>query len=335
MLFFITLVSGMFLTISSNSWLNAWMGLEINLLSFIPLMSNNDNILMTEASLKYFLVQALASSSLLFIIISKSLTETMFTLLNPSMMSIIITAPLLMKSGVAPLHWWFPSVMEGLSWSNCFILMTIQKIAPLAMISYTIQSNKFMMSIILLSMMIGTIGGYNQVSIRKIMTYSSINHLGWMLTAMMMSESMWLLYMLIYSILSLTVIMIVLPMQISFVNQTYLLNKEMKILKFLFCTTLLSLGGLPPFLGFLPKWMIIQYMMMNWSIVLISIMVILSLITLYYYLRFSYSAFLILSTEMSWSQMEFKSMKLNPICIIMMTFSMLGLIICTSIMNSF
>ena len=59
---------GMFITISSNSWLRAWIGLEFNLLSFIPIISNNKNILTLEASLKYFLIQALVSSTLLFII---------------------------------------------------------------------------------------------------------------------------------------------------------------------------------------------------------------------------------------------------------------------------
>nr|AVN67971.1 NADH dehydrogenase subunit 2 [Neolaxta sp. B107] len=335
MLFLLTLLSGLLITISSNSWLNAWMGLEINLLSFVPLMSNNDNILMTEASLKYFLIQAIASSALLFIIISKSLNESMFTLLNQPLMSIILMVPLLLKSGVAPMHWWFPSVMEGLSWSNCLILMIIQKMAPLLLISYTIQMNNFMMSIILLSMMIGTIGGYNQVSIRKIMAYSSINHLGWMLAAMMMSESMWMLYFIIYSTLSLAVIMIVIPMQISFVNQIHLVNKEMKILKFMLVMTLLSLGGLPPFLGFLPKWFIIQQMMMNWSMIIISIMVILSLITLYYYLRLTYSSFIILSFELSWSHLSFKNEYFNLMSIITTMISTMGLMICMSIMNSF
>nr|WGO57899.1 NADH dehydrogenase subunit 2 [Cyrtonotula longialata] len=334
-LFFITLLSGLLITISSNSWLSAWMGLEINLLSFIPLMSNNDNIFTTEAALKYFLIQALASSALLFIILSKSLIESMFLMSNYSFTSIMISTPLLMKSGAAPMHWWFPSVMEGLSWSNCFILMTIQKIAPLMLISYMINFSIFMTLIILMSVMIGAIGGYNQTSIRKILTYSSINHMGWMLTAMLMGENMWMLYFVIYSLLTLTVIVIITPLQISFVNQTYLINNNNKIMKFLLFSSLLSLGGLPPFLGFLPKWMIIQFMLINWSTTIISIMVISSLITLYYYLRISYSAFIILNEEPSWNFKGNENSKIMIISFFMITISVLGLIISTILINTF
>nr|YP_010946323.1 NADH dehydrogenase subunit 2 [Anisolampra panfilovi]WGO57041.1 NADH dehydrogenase subunit 2 [Anisolampra panfilovi] len=332
-LFMMTLISGMLITISSNSWFSAWMGLEVNLLSFIPLMSNNDNMFSTEAALKYFLIQALASSSLMFIIINKSLIESMFTISNSSLTSIMISTPLLMKSGAAPMHWWFPSVMEGLSWSNCFILMTVQKIAPLMLISYTINFSMFLTSIILMSVMIGAIGGFNQTSIRKILTYSSINHMGWMLTAMILGENMWMFYFLIYSLLTLTIITIIYPLQISFVNQTYLISNENKIMKFLLFSSLLSLGGLPPFLGFMPKWMIIQSMMMNWSMVIISIMVVLSLVTLYYYLRITYSAFIILNAEPSWNYKNNENVKIMIPSFVLVTISLVGLVISTTFMN--
>nr|UBN08892.1 NADH dehydrogenase subunit 2 [Panesthia obtusa] len=334
-LFFTTLIIGMLMTISSNSWIGAWMGLEINLLSFIPLMINNDNIFTTEAALKYFLIQALASSSLLFIILSKSIIESMFSLINSSLTSIIIVSPLLMKSGAAPLHWWFPSVMEGLSWWNCFILMTLQKIAPLILISYSIKFNQFMMLIIMMSILIGTIGGYNQISLRKILTYSSINHMAWMLIAMLMGENLWILYFMIYSLLTLSVMTIVAPLQISFVNQTFFINNETKIIKLMMYSSLLSLGGLPPFLGFLPKWIIIQHMIINWSLTMISMMVIMSLVTLYYYLRISYSSFIILSSEPSWTSTNNESKINSMIAVMMTTISTMGLMILPIFINVF
>nr|WGO57977.1 NADH dehydrogenase subunit 2 [Pseudophoraspis clavellata] len=332
-LFMTTLMSGLLITISSNSWLSAWMGLEINLLSFIPLMTNNDNMLMTEAALKYFLIQALASSSLLFVIISKSMVESMFMILNMPLSSIMISTPLLMKSGAAPMHWWFPSVMEGLSWVNCFILMTLQKMAPLMLMSYTINSNIFLTTIILISVMVGSIGGFNQTSIRKILTYSSINHMGWMLMAMIMGENMWLLYFMIYSLLTLAIITIISPLHVSFINQIFLIKENNKIMKFLLFSSLLSLGGLPPFLGFMPKWMIIQFMIINSSSTMVTIMIILSLITLYYYLRISYSAFIILSTEPSWIQKNNDNMNVLLLSFILMMISVLGLNVSTAFIN--
>nr|YP_010946557.1 NADH dehydrogenase subunit 2 [Jacobsonina aliena]WGO57275.1 NADH dehydrogenase subunit 2 [Jacobsonina aliena] len=327
-LFLTTLISGIMITISSNSWLGAWMGLEINLLSFIPIMSSNENIFTTEASLKYFLVQALASSILLFMIISKTMLEDMFSIFNSTMSSMILMTPLLLKGGAAPFHWWFPSVMEGLNWTNCFILMTVQKIAPLILISYSIKLSIFSTTIIILSVLVGAIGGYNQVSIRKILTYSSINHMGWMLSAMLLGENFWMMYFTIYSFLTLTIISIISPFQISFINQTFMFNTENQTSKFLLFTSLLSLGGLPPFLGFLPKWLIIQSMVLNNMIFLVTVMVVLSLITLYYYLRVSYASFIILHSEPSWN-IQFHKSKLMIMTLILSSISILGLILST------
>nr|WGO57925.1 NADH dehydrogenase subunit 2 [Episymploce sundaica] len=329
-LFLSTLVSGIMITISSNSWLGAWMGLEINLLSFIPVMSSNENIFTTEASLKYFLVQALASSILLFLIISKTMLEDMFSMFNSTTSSMIMTTPLLLKGGAAPFHWWFPSVMEGLNWSNCFILMTLQKIAPLILISYSLKLSMFYATIIILSVIVGAIGGYNQISIRKILTYSSINHMGWMLAAMMLGENLWSMYFMIYSFLTLTIILIISPFQISFINQTFLFNNDNPIMKFLLFTSLLSLGGLPPFLGFLPKWLIIQSMIYNNMVFIITTMVVMSLITLYYYLRISYSSFIILHSEPSWNIQIYKN-KSMIITLGLSLISLLGLIMCSSV----
>nr|AVN67766.1 NADH dehydrogenase subunit 2 [Periplaneta australasiae] len=335
MLLLMTLVSGMLISVSSNSWLGAWIGLEINLLSFIPLMSTNKNMYTTEASMKYFIVQALASSTLLFLIISKSLIEELYMMFsNNYMTAMIINTPLLLKGGAAPFHWWFPSIMEGLSWSNCFILMTIQKIAPLMLISYSLNMGMFMWIIILMSVTIGSIGGLNQISIRKILTYSSINHMGWMLAAMNIGENMWIIYFLIYSMLTLTIVLIVSSYQISFVNQTFLMGNNMSTVKFLMFTTLLSLGGLPPFMGFLPKWIIIQYMIINNMNFIISLMVIMSLVTLYYYLRICYASFMILYVETKWN-IQFHSNKIIPIGMILSSISMFGLILSTLVINIF
>nr|AVN67624.1 NADH dehydrogenase subunit 2 [Paratemnopteryx couloniana] len=334
MLFLMTLISGIMISISSNSWLGAWMGLEINLLSFIPIMSSNENIYTTEASLKYFLIQALASSVLLFSIISKVLMENMFSMFSSTLNSIILMTPLLLKSGAAPFHWWFPSVMEGLTWMNCFILMTIQKLTPLILISYEIKITIFSIIIIISSILIGAIGGYNQTSIRKILTYSSINHMGWMLSAMLMGQNFWMMYFVIYSLLTLTIIMIINPFQISFINQTFLMNNNKPTMNFLLFSSLLSLGGLPPFLGFLPKWIIIQIMADNNMYTLITIMTVMSLVTLYYYLRISYSSFIILHAEPSWNIQMYNAKTFN-LTILMSTMSLMGLIMCTTVYSIF
>nr|AQP27105.1 NADH dehydrogenase subunit 2 [Anoplotermes group sp. AD TB-2017] len=333
-LLLVTLVSGMLVSVSSNSWLGAWMGLEINLMSFIPLMSNVKNMYNTEASLKYFIVQVLASATLLFMVVMKTLTEDLFSFDSNPYTPMIICTPLLLKSGAAPLHWWFPGVMEGLSWENCALLMTIQKAAPLMLMSYLIEINTFTLSIIMMSTIVGAIGGLNQTSMRKILTYSSINHTGWMLVALTTSENMWLVYFLTYSTLALTVVSAIKSTGVSFINQTMMTNKEATLMKFMMFTSLLSLGGLPPFLGFMPKWIIIQAMIMNSMIPLATVMVVTSLITLYYYLKISYSSFLILNTEPKWIMKTNKNKTgSNVLTVSLSSISLMGMLACTIITN--
>jgi len=333
-LLLITLVGGVLVSVSSNSWLGAWIGLEINLISFIPLMSNVKNMYNTEASLKYFIVQVLASATLLFLVVIKTLTEDLFTFEISSYTPIIICTPLLLKSGAAPLHWWFPGVIEGLRWENCALLITVQKAAPLILISYLIDINIFTLRIILISTIVGAIGGLNQTSIRKILTYSSINHTGWILIALITRESIWIIYYVIYSILALTVVSAIKLSGVSFINQTIITNKEITLIKFILFTSLLSLGGLPPFLGFLPKWIVIQAIITNNIAPLATVVVVTSLITLYYYLKISYSRFLILRTEPKWN-LKFQKNKLIKIIgvIILSSISLMGMVSCTIITN--
>nr|YP_010895249.1 NADH dehydrogenase subunit 2 [Psilota atra]WJW73814.1 NADH dehydrogenase subunit 2 [Psilota atra] len=298
-LFIFILMTSTMITISANSWLSAWMGLEINLLSFIPLMSDN-NLMSNESSLKYFLTQALASSILLFstiLFMYKNNFMNQFYLTN--YINMMMLSSLLMKSGAAPFHFWFPNVMEGLSWINALILMTWQKIGPLMLISYLII--KFMLFwCILLSVIVGALNGLNQTSLRKLMTFSSINHLGWMLMSMYSNESLWITYFLFYSFLSFNLVFMFNMFKLYHINQLFSLFFFNKMLKFMLFLNLLSLGGLPPFLGFIPKWLTIQYLTFNNQFFMLTIMIIMSLITLYFYLRLCYTAFMLNYFENNW-----------------------------------
>nr|AMH85370.1 NADH dehydrogenase subunit 2 [Winthemia rufopicta] len=307
-MFLMILMMGTMISISANSWLSAWMGLEINLLSFIPLMTDN-KLMSTESSLKYFLTQALASSMLLFAVILFLLNSNKIN--SNYFMEMVIFSSLIMKSGSAPFHFWFPNVMEGLSWMNNLILMTWQKIAPLMLISYVMFKSLIIISIIL-SSFIGALGGLNQTSLRKLMAYSSINHLSWMLMAMYNSNILWMIYFLFYNLLTFMMIFMFNMFKISHINQLFSLFFNSKIMKFFLFFNLLSLGGLPPFLGFLPKWMVIQSMTMNNQLFLLTFMLFMALITLYYYIRLSYSAFMLNYYENNWYNNTFySSMKMN------------------------
>nr|ASY98247.1 NADH dehydrogenase subunit 2 [Sphodromantis viridis] len=300
-LFLSTLISGMLISLCANSWMGAWMGLEINLLSFIPLLSSNKNMFSTEASLKYFLIQAIASSTLLFLILLKTNIQEMFYLTKSSSWNNLMMLPLMMKIAASPFYWWLPSVMEGLSWMNCFILLSIQKIAPLMLISYMLTNNLFIQLIILSSAFIGAIGGLNQISLRKILSFSSINHIGWMLTTMIMGTNLWLMYFTIYTINIISIIAMTSMINLSYISQTFNSMNNQKIVKFTLFIAMLSLGGLPPFLGFFPKWIAIQFMTQNSMIFTPMILIMSSLLTLYYYMRMMYTTFMITNSEIMWA----------------------------------
>nr|QNH69916.1 NADH dehydrogenase subunit 2 [Osmylus zheanus] len=314
LIFLLTLMSGTLITISSNSWMGAWMGLEINLLSFIPLISNSMNILSNESSLKYFLVQVLASAIMLFSVILNSLFNGMNIFLFDDLIFILIlNSALLLKMGAAPFHSWFPGVMEGLSWLNNFFLMTWQKIAPMILLTYCINF-KFLTYIIMINVIIGAIGGINQTSLRKLMAYSSINHIGWMLSSMFISNLYWMIYFISYSLLSLSILYMFNYFNIFFLNQCYNILNFSPVMKFMMFFNFLSLGGLPPFLGFFPKWILIQNLINN-NMFMLTIMVTMTLITLFYYIRITYSAFMLNYTETKWiyssNSPDFKMLILN------------------------
>nr|UYA96506.1 NADH dehydrogenase subunit 2 [Janus sp. 1 GYN-2022d] len=336
LIFTSTLIMGTMISISSNSWFGAWMGLEINLLSFIPMIMNSKNLLSNEASLKYFITQTIASSMLMFTAILMSLSNEFISL--PSIfnnyINLMMMSTLLLKSGTAPFHFWFPGVMEGLNWNNCLILMTWQKIAPLMLLSYCMNdfNMKFTIIIAMISTIIGAIGGLNQTSMRKLMAYSSINHLGWMIASMLISETLWNFYLLMYCLLSTSIIFLLNMNNIIHINQSFSFNNNNNIIKFSMYSTLLSLGGLPPFIGFLPKWITIEMLIKNNFLFLTFIMIIMALITLFYYLRISFSSFMLTYFENKW-KMNYNFMINTKFTLMLTILSIMGLPFCSLMMK--
>uniref|UniRef100_A0AAU7NI95 NADH-ubiquinone oxidoreductase chain 2 n=1 Tax=Salassa olivacea TaxID=3073723 RepID=A0AAU7NI95_9NEOP len=297
-LFFSTLIS-----ISSNSWFGCWIGLEINLLSFIPLISSPFNLLASEASLKYFLTQSIASINFLFVILLKMILMKNYSMDN--LISIMLNSSLLMKMGSAPFHFWFPNIVEGLSWLNNFILMTWQKITPMILLSYYFNKN-FLFLMIIFNIMIGAIGGLNQTSLRKLMAFSSINNLGWMIFAIMISENLWIFYFIMYSFLITAMIFFFANLNMFFINQLFI-NNIPPLIKMNLLINFLSLGGLPPFLGFLPKWIMINLLMENNLYLLTFLFVMMSLIIIFFYIRIIYSCFMFNYFKMKWLKINLKN----------------------------
>jgi NADH-ubiquinone oxidoreductase chain 2 len=259
--------------------------LEINLIRLIPLLIIKLSPLSTETAIKYFLVQAIAS---LLIIFSRFI-ERIF-ILNSIFYSssLIIIIALGIKIGIAPFHFWFPQVIKISDWAQCTLILTWQKIAPFVLI-ICIYNTIIIYVLILFSAVTGSLGGLNQTSIKNILTYSSIIHSAWILAICSNSFNSWLIYFFIYSFISIRLIFIVYKSKITFIYDINL-SKWNKVNKIVFFIRILSLGGLPPFLGFFSKIIAIQIILSTKiSVVVILILVSGSLVSLYFYTRIIYS----------------------------------------------
>nr|YP_010878882.1 NADH dehydrogenase subunit 2 [Cantonius szechuanensis]WHE42521.1 NADH dehydrogenase subunit 2 [Cantonius szechuanensis] len=292
-MFTMTLMFSTFLTICANSWLGMWMGLEINLMSFIPLISSKTQR-STEASMKYFITQASASVVLMISILYMTMKlTTSSNLLMSVLPETLMLSAILLKMGCAPFHFWFPEIVDGLSWLNVCLLMTWQKVAPMIMSMYTLISGKLLILSIMSSILIGSLMGLGQTSMRKILAYSSINHMGWMLSAIMLTESLWLIYFIVYVLTNTAIILSLTKKNVNKITQMNCLFNNTPENKIFFSMNLMSLGGLPPFIGFIPKWLTIQMLVETKMIIVTITMIMTTMITLYYYLRISMSLMMI------------------------------------------
>nr|AXS66051.1 NADH dehydrogenase subunit 2 [Cucujoidea sp. 42 KM-2017] len=327
-LFFNSLIIGTLISVSSFSWFSMWMGLELNLLSFIPLMNLSKDKFSSEASLKYFIVQALSSMVILFSILV-SLVKNDFFLNLETPMNLMLSSAFLTKMGMAPFHFWFPEIMEGVTWEISFILLTWQKVAPMMLLLYNFFLNTFFYFIIITGMIVSGIKNFNMTSLKKFLVFSSINHMSWMLSVLFLNQSIWMIYFLTYSFLNFSIISLFKTLNLANFNQIFQVLNSKKWLKLNFFLTFFSLGGLPPFLGFFPKWLIISVLLDTKMIFLTLIMVILTLLTLFVYIRLSIQSMILTSTE----KKMIKAFKLEKKIFISNFFNIFGLVLFTLVFN--
>nr|AAM45840.1 NADH dehydrogenase subunit 2 [Poeciliopsis fasciata] len=290
---FFSLGLGTMLTLASNHWLLAWMGIEINTLALIPLMVQNPHPRAVEAATKYFFAQAVASALLLFATLSNSyLTGTWnIPLISHPAPSTLCILALAMKVGLAPLHTWLPEVMQALTLRTALILSTWQKLAPLyLMYQIPLANPDLFLALGLLSIIVGGLGGFNQVQLRKILAYSSIAHLGWMVLVLSISPPLTLLALYTYLLISSSLFLSLMFLRTTHISSLSTAWAKVPALTAILPFILLSLGGLPPLTGFAPKWLIMSEMIKE-NLILIAVIAILSsLLSLYFYLRIFYTA---------------------------------------------
>nr|YP_009058412.1 NADH dehydrogenase subunit 2 [Nannoperca variegata]BAP40441.1 NADH dehydrogenase subunit 2 [Nannoperca variegata] len=289
---------GTTITFASSHWLLAWMGLEMNTLAIIPLMAQHYHPRAVEATTKYFLTQATAAAMLLF----ASTTNAWLTgqwdiqqMAHPLPIT-MITLALALKIGLAPVHAWLPEVLQGLDLTTGLILSTWQKLAPFALLLQIQHTNSTLLILLgLMSTLVGGWGGLNQTQLRKILAYSSIAHLGWMILVLQFSPSLTFMTLIIYLIMTTSTFLVFKLNKATSINTLATTSLKIPTMTALTPLIFLSLGGLPPLTGFMPKWLIIQELTKQDLAPTATLAALSALLSLYFYLRLSYAMTLTLS----------------------------------------
>nr|UGN74727.1 NADH dehydrogenase subunit 2 [Heliothraupis oneilli]UGN74728.1 NADH dehydrogenase subunit 2 [Heliothraupis oneilli]UGN74729.1 NADH dehydrogenase subunit 2 [Heliothraupis oneilli]UGN74730.1 NADH dehydrogenase subunit 2 [Heliothraupis oneilli]UGN74731.1 NADH dehydrogenase subunit 2 [Heliothraupis oneilli] len=292
LIFITSLLLGTTITISSNHWVMAWAGLEINTLAILPLISKSHHPRAIEAATKYFLTQAAASALVLFSSMTNAWQTGQWdiTQLTHPTSCLILTSAIAMKLGLAPFHFWFPEVLQGSSLTTGLLLSTIMKLPPITLLYMTSPSLNpaLLTTLAIFSTALGGWMGLNQTQIRKILAFSSISHLGWMAAIIAYNPKLTLLNFYLYVVMTMAVFLSLNTIKVLKLSTLMTAWTKTPPLNAMLLLTLLSLAGLPPLTGFLPKWLIIQELTKQDMAPTATLISLLSLLSLFFYLRLAY-----------------------------------------------
>nr|AVC05151.1 NADH dehydrogenase subunit 2 [Eurycea chamberlaini] len=322
-----SLSTGTVITFISNHWFLAWMGLELNTLAMIPLMSKTHHPRATEAATKYFLMQAAASALLLFATTLNAWHTGEWTIshMQSTTPTLMLTIALMIKLAIAPFHLWLPDVIQGLDLVTCLILLTWQKLAPMALlIQIGPELNQTLLIIFsTLSIILGGWGGLNQPQLRKIMAFSSTAHLGWMTAVLIYSPQLVILNLMLYLMMTVAMFLMMLNLSSTNINKMATSWTKNSSLAPMVMIILMSLGGLPPTSGFLPKWLILEELVKQNMALIAFIMAMSALLSLFFYMRLAYTSSLttpptLQNSKLFW-QLHKTNNKITPVMIIFST----------------
>jgi NADH-quinone oxidoreductase subunit N len=313
-------VVGMLIMLSANDFILLYLGLELqSLCLYILATFDRDNILSSEAGLKYFVLGALASGILLYGIsliygFSGTINLTEFSTLYQNAVEnsvsigvligmMMVVVALSFKIAAAPFHMWAPDVYQGSPFPVTAFFAIVPKIAAVALLAklllvhFDIWLDSWLQIITFLSvasMIIGSFGAIKQNNLKRLLAYSAIGHVGYMLIGLATQNEFGLesltIYMIVYGLLSAGIFALITMIQIKG-NENYELaaltglSKTHPIIAFSITTIMLSMAGIPPFAGFIVKFYIFTAAVKSGLYFLTVIGLLTSVVSAYYYLK--------------------------------------------------
>nr|AAL60092.1 NADH dehydrogenase subunit 2 [Draco cornutus] len=310
LILYLSIMTGTIITMSSHHWLMAWMGLELNMLATLPIISKTKHPRANEAATKYFLTQAVASCLLLLSSMINAWQTGSWDILQMTnkYASMIMIIALAMKTGTAPLHFWLPEVMHGSTMYTAMLISTWQKMAPMALlyqISNHMQST-IALTLGILSTTIGGWGGINQTQLRKMLAYSSISNLGWAMMIIPFEPNTFTINILVYIIMMIPTFTILATTTTKTLQNLSASWTTSPIGTTMLMILLLSIAGLPPLTGFLPKLLILNELVTQTLTPIATIATMTSLLNLVFYLRAMYVTTLLNSPDSATASMKWR-----------------------------
>nr|ABB99438.1 NADH dehydrogenase subunit 2 [Calotes chincollium] len=294
---FTGIITSTILATISNSWLLAWLSLELNTLTILPMISKPKHPRAIEATTKYFLTQTTASCLLLLAGTTNAwLTGTWdITQMSNKLTSTMMFFALTMKMGTVPTHFWLPEVLQGSTMLTALLISTWQKIAPMSLLflmSYNTQPHITLIMGIL-STIYGGWGGLNQTQLRKMMAYSSIANMGWTIMILTMDPNMSMINIFTYIIIATPTFLLMTTSSTKTLKNMTTLWSTSPMTAALMTLLFLSAAGLPPLTGFLPKLIIMNELIAQNLTPLAMITIMTSLLSLAFYMRTTFLAALL------------------------------------------
>lgn len=310
--------TGMLLMLSANNFLSFYVSLELQSFCLYVLAAfEREDSKSAEAGLKYFILGSFASGLLLFGIsfiygFSGNLDfDQLATLLNNSSSSsvplgiiiglIMVMIGMLFKISAAPFHMWTPDVYQGAPTIVTSFFATVAKIASLGillrLVTHNLSGWKLDLQPILVlvtcaSALIGAVGALRQDNLKRLLAYSSIGHVGFMLLAIstFYKDLSVILYLIIYVTMTLGVFAIIINIKVDDQNLENIqdlsgLHKEKPWIAAALAILMFSLAGIPPFAGFFAKFYVFNSALKDGLYSAIIVSIIAAVISAYYYLR--------------------------------------------------
>lgn len=323
---------GMFILIAANDFIILYLAVELQsfcfyILSAIKRYSN----LSIEAALKYFILGSFSSGILLFgisfiygfigtlnfneISVIISFYDISDSLEMPIIFSLLfITLGVLFKLGVVPFHFWLPDVYEGSPTVVTAMFSILTKFSFLVLfiklyffvfLKLSIVFNNFFLLLSLFSIIIGSVMSLYQVKIKRLLAYSGITHMGYILLSLALFSlqglQAFLIYFLIYIMLSANIFAVILAFR-HYINFNKIRNivefaavlKPNFFLVIVFAFTLLSFAGVPPLAGFFGKFLVFYSLIVTYNYFIALCVVLLSVLGSVYYIRLFVLCFLMI-----------------------------------------